>query len=139
MRILDIKPSEFFEKNNAQAETNFHNLVVNGVKINKLVFSLILTAVFGIYLIIVPILYQKNTAVRNFLDRSAIPIPRLYQVISFLSLFIIVSLMRHEKNPELLECGAGLLFFLIVRYPKNESIFNRDQQLPKENHSTSTS
>ena len=139
MRILNIKPSEFFEKNNAQAETNFHNLVVNGVKINKLVFSLILTAVFGIYLIIVPILYQKNTAVHNFLDRSAVPIPRLYQVISFLSLFIIVSLMRHEKNPELLECGAALLFFLIIRYPKNEDIFDRDKQFIQGNHSTSTS
>ena len=138
MRILNIKPSEFFEKNNAQAETNFHNLVVNGVKINKLVFSLILTTVFGIYLVVVPILYQKNKSVRNFFNRSAVPIPRLYQIISFISLFIIVSLMRHEKNPELLECGAGLLFFLIVRYPRNESIFDRNKTLIQDDHSTST-
>src|SRR3982750_910612 len=60
MRILGIRPSEFFEKNNAQHETNLHNLVVNGVKINKLVFSIILTAAFGIYLVLVPIAYQKS-------------------------------------------------------------------------------
>ena len=139
MRILNIKPSEFFEKNNAQAETNFHNLVVNGVKINKLVFSLILTTVFGIYLVVVPIMHSKNEVVRNFLNRSAIPIPRVYQVISFVLLFIIVSLLRDGKSPELLECGAALLFFLIVRYPKNESIFDRNQQHIRGDHSTSIS
>ncbi|MGZ5190496.1 MAG: hypothetical protein ACXWCZ_05715 [Flavisolibacter sp.] len=139
MRILNIKPSEFFEKNNAQAETNFHNLVVNGVKINKLVFSLIISVVFGIYLVVVPLLFEKNKNVRNFLNYSAVPIPRLYQVISFISLFIVVSLMRHDKNPELLECGAALLFFLIVRYPKNESIFDKNEKFLAKDHSTSIS
>jgi hypothetical protein len=123
MRILGIHPSEFFEKNNAQHETNLHNLVVNGVKINKLVFSIILTIAFGIYLVVVPIVYEKSRGFRNFLDRSAVPIPRLYQVVSFIALFIIVSLLRHEKNAELLECGAALLFFLIVRFPKNYLVF----------------
>ena len=47
-RILGIKSSEYFLKHNAQGETNIHNLVVNGVKINKLVFSTILIAVLGI-------------------------------------------------------------------------------------------
>lgn len=129
MRILGIKPSEFFEKNNAQAETNLHNLVVNGVKINKLVFSIILTAVFGIYLVIIPVLYVKKKNIRNFLDKSAVPIPRLYQVVCFIFLFVIVSLMPHDKNAELLECGGALLFFLIVCFPKNQLIFHPDHRL----------
>lgn len=54
-RILGIQSSEYFLKNNAQGETNIHNLVVNGVKINKLVFSTILIAVLAIYLVIIPI------------------------------------------------------------------------------------
>src|SRR6476620_857701 len=59
-RILGIKSSEFFARNNAQHETNFHNLVVDGVKLNKLIFSLLLSIAMGIYLIIVPIVYEKS-------------------------------------------------------------------------------
>jgi hypothetical protein len=129
MRILGIHPSEFFEKNNAQHETNFHNLIVDGVKVNKLVFSLLLSIVFGIYLVIVPIVYQKNQTVKNFFDKSAVPIPRLYQIISFIALFAAVELMHHEKNAELLECGTGLLLFLIIRFPKNEFIFRDSKQI----------
>ena len=138
MRILGIKPSEFFEKNNAQHETNLHNLIVDGVKINKLVFSLILTTAFGIYLVIVPVAYQMNRNIKNFMDRSGVPIPRLYQVISFILLFIIVELLHHQKNAELLECGFALLFFLIVRFPKNYVVFTDDFKL-KTGQSTSTS
>jgi hypothetical protein len=122
-RILGIKSSEFFEKNNLQHETNFHNLVLNGVKINKVVFSIALIAALGIFLIVLPILYQLNKKVKSFIDYSGVVVPRGYQIVSFLLLFIITSLLHHEKNSELLECGAALLFFLIVRYPKNASVF----------------
>jgi hypothetical protein len=122
-RILGIKSSAFFEKNNAQHETNLHNLVVDGVKVNKLIFSLLLSICMGIYLLIIPILYEKNQQVKRFLNFSGVPVPRLYQVISFAILFLLVSLLRHEKNAELLECGTALLFFLIIRYPRNEIIF----------------
>src|SRR6186997_1259088 len=86
-RILGIKSSEYFLKNNAQGETNIHNLVVNGVKINKLVFSTILIAVLAIYLVLIPIIYKTNKSVKNFMDNSGVPIARLYQIISFLIVF----------------------------------------------------
>ena len=38
-RIFNVESSDFFQKNNAQGETNLHNLVVGGVKVNKLLFS----------------------------------------------------------------------------------------------------
>ena len=125
-RILGIQSSEYFLKNNAQGETNIHNLVVNGVKINKLVFSTILIAVLGIYLVVIPILYKTNKAVKNFMDNSGIPIPRLYQIISFLIVFGISGLLKHDRNPELLECGAAALFFLIIYFPLNKFVFKKD-------------
>jgi hypothetical protein len=125
-RILGIKSSEFFEKNNAQHETNFHNLIVDGVKLNKLIFSLLLSIAMGIFLVIVPIVYDKSRMIRNFLNKSGVPVPRLYQVIAFILLFIITALLHHEKNAELLECGTALLLFLVVRFPKNEGIFSRN-------------
>ena len=124
-RILGIQSSEYFLKNNAQGETNIHNLVVNGVKINKLVFSTILIIVLSIYLVVIPILYKTSNAVKNLIDNSGVPIPRLYQIISFLIVFGISGLLKHDRNPELLECGAAALFFLIINFPVNKYIYEK--------------
>ncbi len=43
-RIFGISTPEYFKENNAQQETNLHNLVVGGVKLNKLIFSVIYKA-----------------------------------------------------------------------------------------------
>ena len=131
-RIFGIKSSEFFLEKNAQGETNLHNLVVDGVKLNKIIFSIGLIAVLAIYLLIVPILYRKTQAIKNWLDKSAVPVAQWYQVISILVLFALTVLLRHEKRAELLEAGIALLFFLIIRYPLNRYIFDKDTALPKK-------
>ena len=123
-RIFGISTPEYFQQHNAQQETNLHNLVVDGVKLNKLIFSVILVSLLSIFLLIVPIVHQKNEPIRKFLDRSAIPVPQWYQVIGFVVVFALTSLIPHGKNAELLECGGALLFFLIVRNPRNKEIFN---------------
>ncbi len=57
-RIFNLDTPELFQKYNAQKETNIHNFVVYGVKINKLVFSKILGIVAVIYTVLIPfILY----------------------------------------------------------------------------------
>lgn len=122
-RILGIKSPEFFKENNTQGETNFHNMVVDGLKVNKIIFTYGLIAALGIFLLIVPYLYRKNSRLRNWVDGWGILIPRNYQIIAFLLLFAITESLKHEKNAELLECGAALLFFLIVRYPYNAHIY----------------
>jgi hypothetical protein len=132
-RMLGLKSPEFFDKNNSQHETNFHNLIVDGVKLNKLIFSALLSIAMGIYLVVIPILYRSNIKVRGWINHSGIPVARFYQVISFILLVIITGLLRHEKNAELLECGTALLFFLIIRYPRNVLIFSR-QHLPDQNY-----
>jgi len=122
-RIFGIHSSGYFEKHNSQHEMNLHNLVVDGVKINKLVFSTMLIIALGIYLVLVPLLYQKNKAVKNIVDASGIPVPRLYQVIGFLLVFVLTSLIPHGKQAELLECDGSLLVFLIMFCPGNKEIF----------------
>jgi hypothetical protein len=125
-RILGLKSSEYFLKNNAQGETNLHNLVVNGVKINKLVFSVLLIAVLAIYLAILPILYKTRTGIKNFIDKRGIPVPKPYQILSFLLLFGLSQLLRHDRNAELLECGFAALFFLIIAFPLNKELFEKE-------------
>lgn len=125
-RIFGIKSSEFFKENNTQGETNFHNMVVDGMKVNKIIFTYGLIAALGIFLLIVPYLYRRKPGLQNWVDSWGILIPRNYQVIAFLLLFAITESLPHEKNAELLECGGALLFFLIVRYPLNAHIYNNN-------------
>lgn len=124
-RILGIQSSEFFKEKNSQGETNFHNLVVDGVKLNKIIFSIGLVALMAIYLIGAPLLYRYSGKLRSFIDSSGIPVPRVYQVVSILLLFGITSLLAHEKRAELLEAGIGLLFFIIIKYPRNSNTFEK--------------
>ena len=105
-RILGIKSPEFFQKNNAQHETNIHNLIVDHVKLNKLIFSFMLSIAMGIYLLLIPILFEKSKKIKAFINYSGVPVPRLYQVIAFVALILLTTLLRHEKNAELLECGT---------------------------------
>ncbi len=126
-RIFRIQSSEFFKENNTQGETNFHNMVVDGMKVNKIIFTYGLIAALGIFLLIVPWLYSKKPALKAWIDDWGIIIPQRYQIIAFLLLFAITESLPHEKNSELLECGSALLFFLIVRYPFNKNIYNYNE------------
>ena len=124
-RIFNIQSSEYFQQNNLQRETNFHNLLIGGVKINQVVFSIGLIAMLVIYLAVFPFIYRRSNGFKKWVDNWGIVLPQNYQIASFSALFIVSSLLQHEKNAELLECGAGLLFFLIVRYPLNGYLFTK--------------
>jgi len=85
----------------------------------------------GVYLLVFPVLYKYHAGTKRFIDRSGIPLPRAYQVISMLLVFVITSLLPHEKKAEMLEAGIALLFFLVIRYPGNPSVFDPSTQLSK--------
>ncbi|MDD3722597.1 MAG: hypothetical protein PHW92_08930, partial [Lutibacter sp.] len=83
-RIFNVESSAFFLENNAQGETNLHNMVIGETKINKLIFSQLLTVVLIIYLIITPFLYRKFEWVKNLANKFAVPIVQWHHTISFL-------------------------------------------------------
>ena len=60
------------------------------------------------------------------MNNSGVPVPRLYQIISFLLVFAVSGLLKHDRNPELLECGAAALFFLIIYNPLNIFIYSNN-------------
>ena len=124
-RILGIESSDFFKTHNAQAETNLHNLVVGGVKINKLVFGTLLALVIVGYVVVLPLLYRKVERVRALTDALAVPVPRLVHLIVYLSAFAIVAGIPSKRHGELLELAGCFLFLLIVLYPANRSVFER--------------
>lgn len=123
-RIFNVESSEFFQKHNAQGETNLHNMVVGTTKINKLIFSQLMVVSISFYLLILPFLYRKKEKVKQFCDRIGIPIARNYQIIACLLLFISISLIPSGKNAEILEAGITGLFLLIFLFPLNKHIYD---------------
>ncbi|WP_372368705.1 hypothetical protein [Candidatus Uabimicrobium sp. HlEnr_7] len=122
-RIFDIQSSEFFQQHNAQKETNFHNLKIGGVKINKLLFGTILSIVVVIYLTLFPIAYRRTDWGKKIIDMFAIPLPKLLYIMSYAALFLILLTIPTKNRGELLEFGGATLFAFIVLFPANKELF----------------
>jgi len=120
-RIFGIQSPEWFLRHNAQHETNIHNLVLWGVKLNKVIFGKGLTICVVIYLFLVPSFYRLNATMKRLMDRWAIPVAQNYQILLFVILAIAIRLHLRltEKVSELLEFSACYIFLLIITHPYN--------------------
>jgi len=127
-RILGVESPEFFKANNAQQETNLHNLVVGEVKINRLVFGKILAVVVVSYVIILPILYRRFEGIRSWVDGWAIPLPRWLHIGSYLVIASLASFIPSSRKGELLELGGCIVFLLITLYPHNRVAFSTERK-----------
>jgi len=125
-RVFDVQSSEFFKQHNTQAETNLHNMVLGDKKINKIIFSQLLTVGVAFYLLILPILYTKNRAVRAHVDKIGLPIAQLYQIAACIVLFGSILFIPSGKNAEILEAGITTLFLLIFLFPQNAWVFDKE-------------
>lgn len=123
-RIFNVESSEYFLENNAQGETNLHNMVVDGKKVNKIIFSQLLTVVLIIYLIITPILYRKYDFIKNLADMFAVPIVKWHHTIAFLLSTVLITFMPSNRKWELYELAFGVIFFLIFLNPFNKQIYS---------------
>ncbi len=123
-RIFGVESGEFFIENNAQGETNLHNLVVGEKKINKIIFSQLLFLVMFLYLIICPILYRKYQWFKSLANSFAVPIVKWHHTIAFLVATVFVSLNPSDRKWEVYEFAFGLIFFLIFLGPLNKEIFS---------------
>lgn len=124
-RIFHIESSSFFKKNNAQAETNLHNLVVDGVKVNKLIFSQLLIMAAVIYLSVFPYLFKNKKWFKNLVNTMGIPIVRPYQIVALVATAILVAICD-GRNSELLEFAGCFLFLLIIMFPENKEAFEAE-------------
>lgn len=123
-RILGVESNEFFLENNAQKETNLHNLVVGETKVNKLIFSQIMFLVLFIYFIIFPYLFKKKMWVQNLTNQFAIPVARTHHIVFFLVYTGLILIMDSSRRWEVLELMFAMVFFLIFYRPKNHEKIN---------------
>ncbi|HEY9220193.1 MAG TPA: hypothetical protein VIO43_01310 [Lutibacter sp.] len=122
-RIFNIESSQYFIENNAQGETNLHNLVVEDTKINKLIFSQLLTVVLVIYLIIAPFLYRKFDWVKKLANKFAVPIVQWHHTISFLTGTVLLLFISSNRKWEIYELAFSVIFLLIFINPFNKEIY----------------
>lgn len=133
-RIFEIKSSEFFMTHNSQGETNLHNLVVGGTKINKLLFGLILGIGIAFYCLVLPTLARKYPKIMDLVRKFAIPLPRGRQILAYVVIFILVQINPSPKRGELVEFGGTLMFFLMFLNPWNRSLFQLEDNRPRHQH-----
>jgi hypothetical protein len=119
-RIFDIQSGEFFLQNNAQQETNLHNLVVSGKKVNKIIFTQLFGLVVILYLTLIPWLYNKSSFVKNTFIRFGFPIPRWNQVIVFVVFTLLMLTINADRKWELFEMTFAMIFALIFYHPQNK-------------------
>jgi hypothetical protein len=125
-RILGLKSPEYFKEHNAQGETNLHNLVLGGVRLNRWIFSIGLTVVLGSYILLVPFLYRTKNWMRRFVNYCGIPLPRAYQIVAFIIVWALTELMPDGKRAEIAEEGTALLLYLIIAFPMNQKTFEQN-------------
>jgi len=128
-RLLGIEPGEFFTENNAQKETNFHNLVVGETKVNKLIFSKLMFIALFIYFVIFPYLYSKKKMVLSLSTQFAIPVAKIPHIIFFIFYTILVLFLGSSRNWEVLELMFAIIFFLIFQKPQNYREIYQSRQL----------
>ncbi|MGV6846103.1 MAG: hypothetical protein ACWA42_08260 [Lutibacter sp.] len=124
-RIFNIQSSEYFLENNAQHETNLHNMVVDGEKVNKLIFSQLLTIMLAFYLLILPVLYRKVNWIKKLINQFGVPVVKWHHTIAFLVATALLVFIHSDKKWELYELAFAVTFFLIFLNPLNQSIYKR--------------
>ena len=128
-RIFNTESSRFFLENNAQGETNLHNLVVGGVKINKLVFGKGIAIFMVLYLLVFPLVYRRRKGFAESFDKLGIPVPQWHQVVICIVMFIITQvLMTSSKKGEMSELAGAINFVIILSYPYNKAVFARREK-----------
>lgn len=119
-RIFSIESGEFFTSQNLQAETNFHNLEVNGVNINKLIFSQGLVLVFGFYFVLAQLFYRKFNFFKKLVDLFGVQIPKLKHTVLMLACTGFILIVPEQRIWELWEAIFVALLLLVFIEPFNE-------------------
>ena len=119
-RIFNIETPQFFVENNLQSETNIHNLMIGGVKLNKLIFTNTVFFIFSFYFLVIPYLYAKSNSVKSIINKFSIVIPKYSQSIIFICFSIIIYLFDHDRISEVWECLFAFTMLITSINPLNK-------------------
>src|SRR5574342_78943 len=121
--FLGFKAPEYFQQHNAQHETNLHNMIVRGVKVNKLVFGTGLYIVIAAYCTILPVGYRRWPGVRRMTDALAVPVPRTRHIAWYAALALTAGVTPSQYRWEVSELVDATMFLLFTVLPFNAAAF----------------
>lgn len=126
-RIFNIESSEWFKQNNAQQETNLHNLIVEGKKVNKIIFSALLGLSLLTYLLVFTLAYRRFAGFKRFCDYMGVPIAHYHQVVAWFTVAIVAEALIKDvsRSSELFESAAVFVFLMNLSLPFNKTLFDK--------------
>lgn len=126
-RIFNIESSEWFKQNNAQQETNLHNLIVEGKKVNKIIFSALLGLSLLTYLLVFTFAYRRFAGFKRFCDYMGVPIAHYHQVVAWFTVAIVAEVLIKDvsRSSELFESAAVFVFLMNISLPYNKPLFEK--------------
>jgi len=125
-RLIGFEVPDFFRQHNAQGETNVHNLLVKGVKINRLVFGTGLLIIVLLYCSVLPLGYRRWPWLRRMADSLAVPVPRTRHIVWYGLLALVASVTPSKFRWEVLELVSATMFLLITTLPLNAGVFRAE-------------
>lgn len=126
-RLLGFGTPEAIKQYNTQHEFTVHNLQFGEIRLNRLVFSLMLSVVVVAYVFVLPVLWWFWPPVRGLVDIFAVPVPRGFSAVIVVLLAPVVDFMPSQNRWELLELIVVSAIFLAVLRPLNLRIFQKDR------------
>ena len=138
-RLFGITSPEFFLQNNAQVETNIHNLIINDINFNKTVFAKGILIIFLLYLGVITPLCRRSPRLRAIADSWAVPLTKTYHIVGYLVIIAavegLINLKPDEvfRRGELTEFAVPLLVALNIIFPRNQQVFEpwKDRSVPE--------
>ena len=112
-RIFNFSSGEFFQSNNAQKETNLHNMVVNGVKVNKLIFGKILFLALLVHNVIFPFMVKKIDWAKKLHKVVGNFSPLVPQILILIVIALSADLIDSRRRKEIVEV-SGCLFYVLA-------------------------
>jgi hypothetical protein len=125
-RIIGFETPADLEKINAQKEFNLHNIHLDGVNMNKIIFGqLLYTGVF-IYFLALPLAFSYLSWFKRLISKIQLPIPTVTQSILYTLSFISILIINEGEKWELQEFAlASFVFFSFLFAHNNSHISGR--------------
>lgn len=120
-RILGFSVPKNLENINSQSELTFHNIHLNGVNLNKLIFGKLLYLGVFIYFLAFPVLYRRMRWFRRLVDKIRFPLPTSLQALLYTLLFCNLLLISDGKKWEIQELLLVSFIFYAFLMPYNRS------------------
>ena len=123
-RVFGFHSPSYFAENNTQGEVNIHNLIISGVRINKVIFGTLLGIFVALYILVLPYAYRRKKAVAKFVDSLGLPVPKAFHILAYLVVVLCAELSGSPKKGEIFEFGGVWIFTMMTFWPYNGHVFS---------------